>query len=103
MTTTLRLTDIPDPGLLPLTLKSGERVVLIRRGDVVSALEDECPHQAMPLSAGELCADGTIECPWHGARFDVITGACRRGPATDDAKAFTVRLSNGIVSVETPA
>ena len=104
MTTTVLLSDIPDPGLFPLTLSSGERVVLIRRGASVSALEDECTHQAMPLSAGELCGDdGTIECPWHGARFDAVTGACRRGPATDDVKAFVVRVADGVVSVESNA
>lgn len=74
--------------------------MLIRRGDSVTALEDQCPHQAMPLSAGELCDDDTIECPWHGARFDVASGACRRGPATDDVRAFIVRVENGIVHVD---
>lgn len=98
--TTVRLSDIPDPGLLSVTLESGRQVVLIRRGDVVTALEDQCSHQSMPLSAGELCGDGTIECPWHGARFDVATGACRRGPATDDVRAFVVRVEGGVARVE---
>lgn len=91
------LGSIPDPGLLPVTLADGTRVVLIRRGDVVTALEDECPHQAMPLSAGELCPDGTIECPWHGARFDCTTGACRQGPATDDVRVIAVTVRDGNV------
>ncbi len=98
--TTVRLSDIPDPGLLSVRLASGRQVVLIRRGDAVSALEDQCTHQSMPLSAGELCADGTIECPWHGARFDVATGACRRGPAEDAVRAFVVRVENGVVNVD---
>lgn len=91
------LSSIPDPGLLPVTLADGTRIVLIRRGDVVTALEDECPHQAMPLSAGELCPDGTIECPWHGARFDCTTGTCRQGPATDDVRVFAVTVRDGSV------
>ena len=91
------LDGIPNPGMLPAALSDGTRVVLVRRGEVVSALMDECTHQAMPLSAGELCPDGTIECPWHGARFDAATGECRRGPAEDDVARFEVRVEGGRV------
>ena len=83
---------IPDGGTMAVTLASGERVCLIRRGDNVSALRDQCPHQGMPLSAGEVLPDGTIECAWHGARFDCVTGALRRGPAEEDVQAFAVRV-----------
>lgn len=95
----VRLADIPDPGLLAIALPNGDRVVLIRRGEVVTALRDECTHQAMPLSAGELCADGTIECPWHGARFDSASGRCVRGPAEDDVRTYGVRVEGGVVYV----
>lgn len=98
--TTVRLSDIPDSGVLPIALASGERVVLIRRNGIVTALSDECTHQGMPLSAGELCDDGTIECPWHGARFDVATGACRRGPASDDVPVYSVQVEGDVVHVE---
>jgi nitrite reductase/ring-hydroxylating ferredoxin subunit len=54
----------------------------------------------MPLSAGEVLSDGTIECPWHGARFDCVTGAVRRGPAVDDVKAYAVRVEGDTVLVE---
>ena len=91
---------IPDGGTLSVTLASGDRVCLIRRGDQVSALRDECPHQGMPLSAGEVLPDGTIECLWHGARFDCVTGALRRGPAEEDVRAYVVRLDADELVVE---
>jgi len=98
-----RLAEIPDPGLLGVALEDGTRVVLVRRGAQVTALEDACPHQAMPLSAGELLPDGTVECPWHGARFDGATGRCVRGPATDDVNAWRVVVDDaGGVRVERP-
>jgi nitrite reductase/ring-hydroxylating ferredoxin subunit len=91
------LSKIPDHGLLAATLPDGTRVVVIRRGETVTALEDECSHQAMPLSAGTICEDGTIECPWHGARFDATSGRCVQGPATDDVRAFdVVPTGNGV-------
>ena len=95
-----RLNDIPDGGTLSAVLASGERVCLIRQGDKVSALRDECTHQGMPLSAGEVLPDGTIECPWHGARFDCVTGALRRGPAEEDVPAYAVRVEGELVLVE---
>src|SRR5687768_4180979 len=94
------IADIPDGGTLSLTLPAGERVCLIRQGQRVSALHDECTHQGMPLSAGEVLPDGTIECPWHGARFDCVTGALRRGPAEEDVRAYVVRLEGDSVLVE---
>jgi nitrite reductase/ring-hydroxylating ferredoxin subunit len=35
-----------------------------------------CPHQLGPLPVS---VDGTVECPWHGYRFDVRTGECLSG------------------------
>lgn len=86
------LSRIPDEGFVALRLPNGDQVVVIRRGSMISVLEDECTHQAMPLSAGELLPDGTIECPWHGARFNCATGVCVRGPATDDVPSYDARL-----------
>lgn len=93
------LASIPDKGLLPVKLPSGDQVVLVRRGNVVTALEDECTHQAMPLSAGELLPDGTIECPWHGARFSCENGACVQGPATDPVATWVVTVAGDQVVI----
>ena len=89
--------------MLPVKLPGGDRVVVIRRGRVVTALDDECTHQAMPLSAGELLADGSVECPWHGARFDCATGQCLRGPATDPVATYVVSVDGDQVVIETAA
>lgn len=37
-----------------------------------------CPHQGLPLDA-EPDAHGIITCPWHGYRFDAVTGRCVSG------------------------
>lgn len=75
-----RLDDIPDGGLLGVVVE-GRRVCLARRGERVSALADRCPHAEFPLSEGELLGDGTVQCAWHGARFDARTGQVVQGPA----------------------
>lgn len=98
--TPIPLEAIPDHGTLSVELSTGERVCLVRRGDTVCALTDECTHQGMPLSAGEVLPDGTIECPWHGARFAFDTGRVVRGPAEEDVRTWPVRVVDGQVIVE---
>ena len=48
----------------------GEPVLIGRgRDGKVFALRDICPHRGVPLSAGRVLADNTVECPYHGWRF----------------------------------
>jgi 3-phenylpropionate/trans-cinnamate dioxygenase ferredoxin subunit len=55
------------------------------------AIEDLCTHDDGPLADGIL--DGAeIECPRHGARFDVRTGKVLRFPAIKDVPRYEVRL-----------
>jgi nitrite reductase/ring-hydroxylating ferredoxin subunit len=96
------VSDLAEDGVLGVGLPTGERICLVRSRGVISALRDECTHQAMPLSAGEVMPDGTLECAWHGARFDCCTGAVRRGPAEDDVATFAVRVDGGRILVEGP-
>ena len=91
--------EMPDNTPLAVALPGGARVCLVRYNGQFAALRDECPHQGMPLSAGQVFPDGTIECPWHGARFDCLTGALRGGPAEDDATVYPVRVEHGRVLV----
>ena len=80
----------------PLAVEApgGVRLCLVREAatGAVRALRDECTHQAFPLSAGEVLPDGTLMCPWHGARFDCRTGAPLSGPATDAVPVYEVRV-----------
>jgi vanillate O-demethylase monooxygenase subunit len=56
--------------------------VLLRDGDRVVAFVDQCPHRAYPLSASTICGDRTLQCGYHGWRFD-MDGACVAIPALD--------------------
>jgi phenylpropionate dioxygenase-like ring-hydroxylating dioxygenase large terminal subunit len=56
-------------------------IVLFRDAEgKVGALLDRCPHRNVPLSGGEIAKDGTIQCPYHGWRFD-RAGTCRAVPS----------------------
>ena len=92
----LRVAHIDDvsPGNIRAVQTDHERVVLANVDGVVYALEDQCSHQDFPLSAGEL--DGTqIECPFHGAKFDVCTGRALTLPAVRPVRAFEVKVEDG--------
>ena len=78
------LSDIPDPGGLPADF-APTPIVILRSGETVTAYLNVCPHAGRPFSlpSGKtLVSEGRyLVCPFHGASFDVATGACVGGPA----------------------
>jgi 3-phenylpropionate/trans-cinnamate dioxygenase ferredoxin component len=62
------------------------------------AIEDVCTHDGQQLTGGEV--EGTeIECPRHGARFCIKTGAALTAPAYEPTAVLPVRVQNGEVQV----
>jgi phenylpropionate dioxygenase-like ring-hydroxylating dioxygenase large terminal subunit len=74
-----------------------------RAGEVV-AYDDRCAHKRFPLSKGRLMPDGTLECAYHGMRYDT-SGKCvmipshPTGPISPAAvvNAFPVIEQDGVV------
>lgn len=91
--------DVPDGELLSVRLPSGVTVCLYNQGGEIGALGGLCTHAEFAMSDGALRPDGTIECIWHGARFDCRTGGVRRHPATDPLPVYEVRVQDGRVLV----
>ena len=60
------------------------------------AVEDVCTHDGGELASGELHGY-EIECPRHGARFDLRNGAVRCPPAYEPIATFPVKVEAGIV------
>jgi phenylpropionate dioxygenase-like ring-hydroxylating dioxygenase large terminal subunit len=52
----------------------GEPWVVVRLEGELRAFADRCPHRFAPLSAGTI-VDGTLQCGYHGWRFDAVGGA----------------------------
>ena len=81
--------DIPEGR--PVKGKLGiNALALVRQGDLVLAVHDQCAHAGGPLSAGSI-SDGAIECPWHGTRYRLADGRVIRGPSVYDQPAYEVR------------
>lgn len=76
----------------------GEQVLLVRRGEAVSAVGAVCTHWGGPLWEG-LAVDGMIRCPWHHACFSLETGRVLGPPALDDLPRWMTLVDEGFVTV----
>ena len=77
---------------------AGRRVLVCHTEAGVSVIDDTCTHDDGPLADGFL--DGTaIECPRHGARFDVTTGKVLCLPAAVGIRSYPVRVEGDEVKV----
>jgi nitrite reductase/ring-hydroxylating ferredoxin subunit len=63
------------------------------------ATQANCTHRGGPLNEGAL--DGsTVTCPWHGAQFNVCTGAVLRGPAQQPIKTYRVTKNGDVGRID---
>jgi NADPH-dependent 2,4-dienoyl-CoA reductase/sulfur reductase-like enzyme/nitrite reductase/ring-hydroxylating ferredoxin subunit len=76
----------------------GEPVVVVRQGDLVSAVGASCTHYGGPLSEG-LVVGETLRCPWHHARFNLKTGEAVGAPALNPIGCFEVTRNAGRITV----
>ncbi|MDQ6779631.1 MAG: non-heme iron oxygenase ferredoxin subunit [Candidatus Eremiobacteraeota bacterium] len=95
-----RLDEIPE-GKVKVVETNGYRIALCNYQGTIYAIDDVCTHDRGPLGQGELIGQ-EIECPRHGARFDVTTGAAVRLPAVRPVRSYPVLVADGTVSVEVP-
>lgn len=79
---------------------AGLPIVVCRDGDTIHALGGVCTHAWSWLSGGAV-VDGCLQCPLHGARFALATGAVRRGPADRRLGVYRVVVVGGQVFVST--
>jgi Rieske Fe-S protein len=86
------LTDIPVGGgkIVP-----DPPVVVVRTGsDTVVGFSAICTHQGCTVSS---ISNGTIDCPCHGSRFALKTGAVVSSPATRPLPRVPVTVRDGQV------
>lgn len=96
----LRLVDLPMGQIRRVTIRS--EVLLLCRTDAgsVHAVGDLCTHDDGPLGEGRLIGR-LIECPRHGAQFDVTDGRAVRMPAAAPIPTFPVRIADdGWIEIE---
>jgi nitrite reductase/ring-hydroxylating ferredoxin subunit len=78
---------------------SDKDVALFNVNGTFFAIDDTCPHRGGPLSEGELNGSEVV-CPWHGARFNIATGAHLSPPAPRDVSAYKVQIVGNDVQID---
>ena len=77
----------------------GHKIALFRVNGAFYALSDTCTHRGGPLSEGDV-EGAEVTCPWHGAKFDISTGAVLGAPAREGVKSYPVRVTGADVEIE---
>ena len=90
--------DLP-PGEAAAFTVEGQKIALFNVEGTYYAIGDTCTHRGGPLSEGEV--QGTkVTCPWHGADFDIKTGAVLGPPAQNSVPSYKVMVDGDDIKVE---
>ena len=93
------VSEVPKGSVVQRILAGGEAVCLVNHEGRISALSDICTHQHFSMSQGDLLHDGTLQCAWHGARFDCRTGEVLQLPAVSPLPVYEVRVEGASILV----
>jgi 3-phenylpropionate/trans-cinnamate dioxygenase ferredoxin subunit len=96
------LADLPENSVRAFEY-AGQRIAIYRVGTSIYATTDICSHEYAELSEGYFDTDDcTIECPLHGSRFNIRTGAVLSLPAYEPIAVYPVHVEGEDVLVELP-
>ena len=94
------LSDLP-PGEHRLVEWEDLEIGVFNCGGELYAIEDRCTHDNGVLLEGEVDpAECTVECPRHGAKFDLRTGKPLNLPAYVPVDTFAVSIQDEMIKVE---
>jgi 3-phenylpropionate/trans-cinnamate dioxygenase ferredoxin subunit len=103
MAKTLKIAETKDlpPGKAAAFTVEGLTIALFNVAGTYYAIDDSCPHSGGPLSEGDVqVKDLKVTCPWHGANFDLKTGAVLSPPAFDGVRSYKVVVNGNDIQIE---
>ncbi|MFN8527097.1 MAG: non-heme iron oxygenase ferredoxin subunit [Anaerolineae bacterium] len=95
--TVAQLDELP-PGERMVVELGRDYVIIFNVGGELYAVEDMCSHEEYPLAEGAL-TDHALECPKHGAQFDIRTGGVLCPPAVSPVKTYDVRVEGDSIQI----
>ena len=96
--TVAKTSDVP-PERVALVPIGDHEIALCNVGGEFYAIDNLCTHDQGPLEQGEL-EGNEIECPRHGARFDVRTGKALTLPAVFPVKTYPLKVEGNDILIE---
>ncbi len=99
--TTIKKNEIK-PGFARSYVINENKIVICNVDGNYFAVSDVCSHDNGELVSGEckLIESCQLECPRHGARFDVKTGEAKRMPAVAPIDTFKIRVNGDELEIE---
>jgi 3-phenylpropionate/trans-cinnamate dioxygenase ferredoxin subunit len=87
------------PGEVRVFAVNGDSIAIANVEGRFFALDNVCTHDGGPLGEGMLFGD-QVECPRHGARFQVETGRVMAFPAVLPVRTYPTRVSGEDLEVD---
>lgn len=93
--------ELPN-GTRKLLEVDGKPLAVFNIAGAYYCIADVCSHDDGPVAEGELVNAHEIECPRHGARFDVRTGKVLSFPAIVNIPAYPVKVEGENILIGLP-
>lgn len=93
-----QISDVPT-GEVRVFNANGQSIAVANLDGEYLAIDNVCTHDGAPLGEGMLWGD-QVECPRHGARFDLRSGRVTAFPAVLPCRSFPVLVDGEDLSVE---
>lgn len=95
--------DVREGQLLGVSVK-GQEILLVRLGEKLYATSNMCTHAEGWLDMGQLhCGTAEIECPFHGGKFDLLTGNPTAEPCVEPIRSYRVVIHGSDVLIDLDA
>lgn len=89
------------PGKIKMVKIDGKEIWVANIDGMYFAHPNKCTHAGGPVGRGKLNG-AVIQCPFHGSKFDVRTGAVVGPPATLALPSYSVRVEGTGIWVKKP-
>ena len=88
-----------EPGKAVAKTVNNKAIAVFNVDGKIYAIDDTCTHAGGSLAEGEVNGT-TVTCPWHGATFDIMTGAATGAPAFEGVASYKVVVEGDEVKIE---
>lgn len=95
-----KTSDIPEGSMKSFDIE-GEPVLIANVGGEFYSIADTCSHAMAYLSEGELLEGCRVQCPDHGAVFDLRTGEALELPAVAPVETYKITVDADDIYIET--
>lgn len=91
--------DVPAGTAIEVVVE-GQQIGIFNCGGTLYATDNICTHEYAELHEGYIDSDDcSIECPLHGARFDLASGRVLSLPAAAPIKVYQVRVEGDQIQI----